>query len=45
MKVKLDVGVLSPARVMHGFSTFGSLVQLQPQALSEKFSSLEYVPT
>lgn len=45
MKVKLAAGVWSPARVTHGLSTFGSLVQLQPQALREKFSSLEYIPT
>lgn len=45
MKVKLAVGARSPACVIHGVLTFGILVQLQPEALSEKFRRLERVPT
>lgn len=45
MKVKEAVKSANPEHVKHWFFTFGSLVQVHPEALSEKFNSLNYVPS
>lgn len=44
-KLKRLLRVQNPAHVKHWFFTFGSLVQVHPEALSEKFNSLNYVLT
>lgn len=44
-ELKRLLRVQTPAHVEHWFFTFRSLVQVHPEALSEKFNSLNYVPT